>query len=433
MNTKRFGAFVFVLCAFVPPAASAADEEKFFTSPSSAWEQFAVSPSAFDKAADAAIQGDESWLMWAQYRGLRRFNLLNPTPIGIAQSGVDVALDAAFRLGARDQEGMRKERYHLAKARHIYHQLLLFFPDAPEAKKAVVRIGELTERLKKLDTKLGNRELDETIFIRPLPRTIGWALVGDRPLRDLASLGTAAAFAGPMAPMMGGIFWTISAVQRGWALHDHGGLTPEEQGRELEFLAAEVRVLPYEKKQQGLETLAGAYEDEGTVRALAKAADIHSFLAEEYLESAEQHRENFKKSRERLADALLSYAEERGDAPTYEFVARDFFDTKAGKKAAEQLEKQESIKPQSPKLREAHINTGAGGSGFDMSGGGSSGKYKIDAGMLNGDPYGETVLPWNIRGIRGTPAVGVRGGPGRLSLFFAPDTHDTPSDIDLFE
>lgn len=433
MSAKRISIFVAALCMVASANALAMDEESFFTTPPSAWEQFGVSPAAFQKEAEAAVKG-ESWFMRAQYFGLHRFNLLEPTPVGVARSGVDIALDAAFRFSDTDEtkEKIRQERYRLAKARYRYHQLVVLFPDSPEAKQATVRIGKLNVRLQKLDAKLGSRGLDEKILNRPAPRTVAWAAFGDRPVRDLVSLGTAAVFSGPMAPIMGGVFWTVSAGQRGWALYDHAGLTPEERIRELEFLAAEVRVLPYEKKEEGLKVLGSAYEDIGATGTFAKAADTYAMLAQEYPEAADQYRDKFKKSRERLADSIYLYAEEKGDAASFHLLANEFLDTSAGRKAVEQIEKKGIPKPQAPKLREAHINAGAGGSGFDFSGGGSAGGYRFDAGIMNASqPYGEAAIPWNIPGLKGSPAIS--GGPGRLSLFLMLDKHAAPSDAELFE
>lgn len=434
MSAKRIIACAFAVALFFSVSvAFALDEEKFFTASSSAWEQFAVSPAIFQEEAETVAKGDDGWLMRTQYRFLRRFNLLNPTPMGVAQSVVDVGIDTAFRFSDKDEtkENARKERYRLAKARHIYRELLLFFPNSPEVKQAEVRIEELTKRLQELDAKLGNRGLDEKLFVRPVAKSFVWAAVGDRPWRDLVSIGSVAPFAGPGALFMGGAFWGISAGQRFWALHDHGGLTPEEQNRLVEFLAAETRVLLHEKKQEAEEALLALYEQQGTIGSLAKAVDRYGVLAWENPDFAE-YRERLKKTRERFADALLSYAEEKGDAATYYMISGEFSDTKAGIKAAEQIEQKGIPKPQAPKLREAHINAGAGGSGFDFSGGGSAGGYRFDAGIMNASqPYGEAAIPWNIPGIKGSPAIS--GGPGRLSLFLMLDKRAAPSDSELFE
>lgn len=436
MSAKRIIACAFAVALFFSVSvAFALDEEKFFVSPPSSWEQFSLSPSVLRDAAEATVKGNDGWLMRTQYRFLRRFNLLNPTPIGAAQSMVDVGIDATFHLSDADEtkENARKERYRLAKARHIYRQLQFIFPYSPEAKQVEVRIGELTKRLQELDAKFGNRRgLDEKLFMRPVAKSFAWAAVGDRPWRDLVSVGSVAPFAGPGALIMGGAFWGISAGQRFWALHDHGGLTPEEQNRLMEFLAAETRVLLHEKKQEAEEALLALYEQQGTIGALAKAVDRYAVLMKESPEVAERYREKFKKTREQFADALLSYAEEKGDAATYYMLSGEFSDTPAGIKAAEQIEKKGIPKPQLPKLREAHINAGAGGSGFDFSGGGSAGGYRFDAGIMNASqPYGEAAIPWNIPGLKGTPAIS--GGPGRLSLFLMLDKHFTPSDAELFE
>lgn len=425
--------FIVALSSFAHAATFAADEEVFFTASPSAWEQFAVSPAAFQEAAEVEAKDNDGWLMRTQYRFLRRFNLLNPTPMGAAQSVVDVGIDTVFRLSDTDEakENVRKERYRLAKARYIYRELLIFFPDSSEAEKARVRIAELTKQLQELDAKLGGRGLDEKMFIRPHSRSFWWAAVGDRPWRDMISIGSIAPFAGPGALIMGGVFWGISSGQRFWALYDHGGLSSEEQNRLVEFLAAEVRVLPHEKKQEAEEVLLAAYEQQGTIGSLAKAVDRYAVLARENPDSAE-YRDKLKKTRDQFADALLSYAEEKGDGPTYHMLTGEFSDTKAGIKAAEQIEKKGIPKPQAPKLREAHINAGAGGSGFDFSGGGSAGGYRLDAGIMNASqPYGEAAIPWNITGLKGSPAIS--GGPGRLSLFLMPDKHFTPSDAELFE
>lgn len=433
MSAKIAGrVFAVVLCLFAAPSF-ALDEEKFFTTPPSAWEQFAVSPTAFQKEAEDVAKG-ERWWMQAQHLWFRRLNLLEPTPLGVARSGIDAGLDLAFRFSDKDEtkEKVRRERFRLAKERFLQRQLITFFPDSPEAKQAAAHIWELNVRLQELDAKLGSRGLDETLFIRPAPRTVVWVAFGDRPLRDLASLGTAAVFTWPVGPIMGGVFWTISAGQRGWALYDHGGLTPEEQNRLAEFLAAEIRVLPHEKKQEAEEALLALYEQQGTIGSLAKAVDRYAVLARENPDSAEYH-DKLKKTRERFADALLSYAEEKGDAATYYMLSGEFSDTPAGIKAGEQIEKKGIPKPQSSKQREAHINAGAGGSGFDVSGGGCAGGSCLNAGIMNmRDPYGEAIMPWHIPGIKwGTPVIS--GGFGRLSLSIMPDKYSVPPDAKLFE